>query len=76
LLGPYYQSVYAGQPPPFWRARSVFALSLTLLFLVPVIFGYARLEELSVLVVFGQDGDCRFFGLWSHKSAELGATVV
>ena len=35
----------------------------TLLFLVAVIFGYSRLEELARLVVLGQDDDSRFFGL-------------
>lgn len=46
----------------------------TLLLLVAVVLGYARLEQLARLVVFGQNDDFRFLGLRSHKSAEHGAT--
>lgn len=46
----------------------------TLLFLIAVILGYARFEQLSRLVVFGENNDFRFIGLWSHTSAEHSAT--
>lgn len=48
----------------------------TLLFLVAVVFGDARLEQLSRLVVFGKHYDFRLLGLQSHKSAEHGATIA
>jgi hypothetical protein len=45
----------------------------TLLLLVAVVLGYARLEQLSRLVVFGENDNLRFLCLWSHKSAEHSA---
>jgi hypothetical protein len=47
----------------------------TLLFLVAIVLGYARLEQLSRLVVFGENDNLRFLCLWSHKSAEHSATL-
>jgi hypothetical protein len=48
----------------------------TLLLLVAVVLGDARLQQLARLVVLGQDDDFRLFCLWSHKSAEPSATIA
>jgi hypothetical protein len=57
------------------RAHNADYARRTLLLLVAIVLGYARLEQLSRLVVFGENDNLRFLCLWSHKSAEHSATL-
>jgi len=55
-----------------WRC----ARARTLLLLVAVVLGDARLEQLALLVVFGGDDNAGVFGLGVHTLVELGAVVA